>query len=50
MGTITKCPHCGGHLIIEPALKIDVSIQKLELEAKDNGNGNVRPGEKSSSD
>jgi len=49
MGTITKCPHCGKPLIVEPALKIDVGITKLDLEAKTNGNGNVRATEKSSS-
>jgi len=48
MANIAKCPHCGKPIIIEPALKIDVNIAKLDLEAKPNGNGNEPLDKKSS--
>jgi len=50
MANITKCPHCGKPIIIEPSLKIDVNITKLELEAEKSGDGDVRPAKKSSGD
>lgn len=48
MGTIAKCPHCGKHMVIETGIKIDVNIQKLVLEEKTDGDGDVRSAKKSS--
>ena len=48
MGTITKCPHCGKHMMIEPSIKVDIAIQKISLEDPKNGNGDVRTAKKSS--
>jgi len=49
MGNIFKCPHCGKPIIIEPQLKIDVSVQKLDLEEKTHGHGDGNADKKSGS-
>lgn len=47
MGNIAKCPHCGKPIIVEPQIRIDVGITKLDLEETKHGNGNEPAGEKS---
>lgn len=30
MGNVIKCPHCGGLLVIDAAIKTEVSVNKID--------------------